>query len=274
MTSWLRKYAEETHRLPSSLWRILSAGRYYRELQRKFKDQGIPLPDLIDPTLAASPESLELLHKISRVAPRELLADELRVMKGELSRRDLREIWFTYRPVMQGRTARGASGMIPKFDFQNKQMSIDRDKGEALNLIRKTGPGWLGKQKPYIYKVIPTRDVPEFRGIKEPLPDAFLLYSPSALGPLSIQPILVPANRRQVTELQKSLLPTQMDGIWLAIRNELLPSAQSIDLNGVGILILGEDNLEASSQPCCQEGGSDARDQILKKLLLVLMRPD
>lgn len=274
MTSWLKEYAEETHRLPSTLWRLLGAGRYYRELQRKFEDHGISLPDLTDPALAASPESLELLRKISRVAPKELPAVELLVMKGEISRRDLREIWLTYRPVLQGRTSRGTPRLVPRYDRHNKKMYTARAKAEALSLLRKVGSGWLGEQRSYIYKVLPTKDVPEFKGIEELLPDAFVLHGTSILGPLIIHTILVPTDQNQILELGEFLPPMPMDGLWLAIPRALLPFVHSVDIKGIGILVLTEDNIEVIRRPTSQEGGTVAREEILKRLLLTLMRPD
>src|SRR6266568_7460961 len=72
ISEFIIKHAEEIGEHPQTLWRELSAGRYYNELGEAQSALGRNFPKLDGPGLLASAESLEIVRKISRVAPIEV----------------------------------------------------------------------------------------------------------------------------------------------------------------------------------------------------------
>jgi len=98
-TAWLEAIARRADLQESVFWRALSAGRAYLRLTGATR---------LDMSTPVSAESVELVDKIARHAPR-AVRDQIvaRTLQGELSRAALREVWATYRPAPGGLTARG-----------------------------------------------------------------------------------------------------------------------------------------------------------------------
>lgn len=134
-TAWVRNLATKAEVHESNLWRALKAGKFYNqvrdeaqlaqethlaqqealanaetELQTGQCDPIVILPEmpaLGDLESKTSPESFELIEKISRAAPPEKTAELVqRTLAGETTRRELRIAWQDYRPAVRG-TARG-----------------------------------------------------------------------------------------------------------------------------------------------------------------------
>jgi hypothetical protein len=98
-TAWLQGVARRADLQESLFWRWLKAGRILHEVTGR---------DELVPDTTVSPESLELADKIMRHAPKAVGRQVLeRTLDGELSRRELREVWATYRLAAGGATARG-----------------------------------------------------------------------------------------------------------------------------------------------------------------------
>ena len=116
-TEWLRIKASESGTAESTLWRYLGAGRFYRELASTLKAKGLPAPSLKTVSRTVSPESLEILSKISRAAPESVFLDiAVKLLNGSVTRAALRRTWSAYRPVLEGRTARGGGAGHPRAD--------------------------------------------------------------------------------------------------------------------------------------------------------------
>ena len=114
-TEWLRMMASESGTAESTLWRYLGAGRYYLKLASTLKAKGLPTPSLKTVSRTVSPESLEILSKISRAAPESVFLDiAVKLLDGSVTRAALRRTWSAYRPVLEGRTARGGGARTPR----------------------------------------------------------------------------------------------------------------------------------------------------------------
>jgi hypothetical protein len=153
---YLESVARESKRQPSSLWRERSSGRLYNELRKKLDPSGKHFPGLSAPGVKASPEPLEIVCKIARVAPIKLVEDlERRAMEGEVTRRELRDIWETYRPVLGRRTARGRGQETPRFDPKDWKMKRALTEANSLASIVQSGPAWLGVDgKAFLYRLV------------------------------------------------------------------------------------------------------------------------
>ena len=158
-TIWVKTCAQRLGRTEASLWRSIASGRFYRGRCETLLQQGVVLPDLLYVPEGLSPESLELLAKISRVAPAALLNDlEFPALQGHVSRVELRKIWETYRPVLGGRNARGRNALTPKFDEHDPQQQLSRAEADGLMVLRRAGPTWTGHPDALRYAVFPLVD--------------------------------------------------------------------------------------------------------------------
>lgn len=116
-SEWVRSKATEAGVSESTLWRYLSSGRYYRQLASLLEARGISAPPLLQASATISAESLEILAKVSRAAPEEIVIDVAsRLIDGSMTRAALRRTWNAYRPVLDGRTARGGGSEPPRAD--------------------------------------------------------------------------------------------------------------------------------------------------------------
>lgn len=110
LTAWVKSFSKGSGINISTLWRYLSAGRYYKQLVsldciKKQSNSSLPLDQLSD---NVSAESLEILSKISRVSPdNEFIALAQKLLDGNVTRSELRDVWEAFRPVLDGQTVRG-----------------------------------------------------------------------------------------------------------------------------------------------------------------------
>ena len=102
-TAWVKSFAEAAAVQESSLWRIISAGRYYSSLGTIIGT--LKLPTLIDISKSATAEQLELVEKIGRVSSstevEKLIAG---IIDGSLTRDRLRTRWRVYRDSESNKT--------------------------------------------------------------------------------------------------------------------------------------------------------------------------
>jgi hypothetical protein len=106
-TQYLRQLAYDLGIHESNLWRIKKAGEYYLKLHNTDDCNVIQ-------EATASPEQIEILLKISTVAPPDIVQHlEEKVITGETTRDELREIWKNYRPIREGKTERGGKPQKP-----------------------------------------------------------------------------------------------------------------------------------------------------------------
>jgi hypothetical protein len=260
LTTWINDYAKRNDLKASSLWRLLSAGRYYNELRTQFREHHLAFPPLDDPGLKASPESLEIVRKIARVAPGEIVRKAQKdAMRGSISRGKLRELWITYRPVLEGRTARGRGVKEPKYDPRNAKMSAARWTADCVAAIRKNGPGWLQESKSHLYIVVPTADRPEFVGLDTLLPDAFVLYCPNEKHDVQIHGIWTRADVLSV--------PLIVDWAWVALRDRPRPAKLKQVPQKFGVLLAHSGDVIRLRHAAELQKGHPAREQLLRRLL-------
>jgi len=117
-TAWVQARAQKADVHESTLWRALQAGKFYlgvREQQAAdAPEHATQLPELGKLESTASPESFELIEKISRaVAPATTLDLVEKTLAGETTRQDLRQTWQDYRPAVRG-TAHGRGRAMPR----------------------------------------------------------------------------------------------------------------------------------------------------------------
>ncbi len=128
------KISEQAHVKPASLWRFLSSVRIYDQLGELFSHHGIPCPAL---TSSSSAENIELLGRLRRVMPiAAFLPAAAAVLENRMSRAALRNLWNDYKPVMQGKTARGRGKPVLDPDIRAIR------KSQVMSMVRST-PFWV-----------------------------------------------------------------------------------------------------------------------------------
>jgi hypothetical protein len=105
-TRWGLEQAKAIGISKYSFWQFRRAGLLYNMLIDTLpQEHQIPLHHLSSVT----PENLNELQKISRVAPAEMYKElcERVIVKKNITRKELRSLWASLRPAMGGETARG-----------------------------------------------------------------------------------------------------------------------------------------------------------------------
>ncbi len=189
---YLGEQAKTLNRRKSVLWRLVSAGLFYTKLLKKMDPEGNILPGLTDPRLAASPESLELLEKIGRVAPTEIMMNyEIRTVDGTISRRELRDVWESYRPVLGGRTKRGRGVLPPKIDHDSPEVQASLEESYVLTQILRSGSNWLSYPTMDIYRAVHISGSQSLRTWYPATSDLVLLVAENATSYLQLHGVEV-----------------------------------------------------------------------------------
>lgn len=143
-TEWLKSSAPELKVKEGSLWRYLTASRYYSRLRERLQVEGVDCPPVANLPAVVSPENLELLAKIERVVPTETFRHlAARVLSGAVSRAELRRCWQTYRSVLDGQTARG-NAANPRFDPTDARQSESMLLARTRAMLHEEGSRWAG----------------------------------------------------------------------------------------------------------------------------------
>lgn len=150
-TEWLKSSAPDLKLKEGSLWRYLTASRYYSRLREQLQAEGFDCPTIETLPDTVSPESLELLSKIGRVVGQQTFRDlAIGVLSGEVSRAVLRRRWQAYRPVVvesRSRRHRGRPSYDPTDARQSESMLLATTRvtldAEALRWAGEFGSGLL-----------------------------------------------------------------------------------------------------------------------------------
>ena len=155
-TDWLTALSAQLDITESGLWRYYRAGKYYQALAANLKAKGVDTPPFELLPKKISPENLETLEKIERVAP-ENIFNELasRVIQRSIKRSERRSEWVAYRKVLDGKTARGIGVVAPRADLTNRIQLLMIGEAEVQAALNRASKDWTGFDAPQIYKVVP-----------------------------------------------------------------------------------------------------------------------
>jgi len=150
LSDWVTSVAQTLDLGEASVWRYLSSARYALELHGVWLGQASE-EDLIDMLNQASPENLELLSKLERVAPPEMFAElKQQVLRGSMSRAKLRAAWQDFRPALGGRTAQGVGKATPRVDLSDPEQQAAVFRGLALTALTNFAE-LLSERAPHAY---------------------------------------------------------------------------------------------------------------------------
>lgn len=232
-TSWLRDQAERSGVGAKTLFRYLSAGRFYEKVRK-----GRNAPPLGRGQENMSAMTLELAQRISAVAPKRV-ADRVidGAMSGKLSQREARAIWRSYQPALKGghRRGRGTTSLRPD--------SALAERGTMLQTLRAAGASWVpdlsGAVDAVVYEDVA---LPLAEGRSEMIDAAILVEGPDRLPVVHAVHIWrddagdSPSTRRLARELLAATTP-----LWIAVAGGQpggLPSgAGVIEVHGTGVRV-------------------------------------
>lgn len=141
-TQWLRSFSKKIKKTESLLWRWLTASKYYNNvIALELTSNEIDAPDLLDLPIHVSPDNIELLSKIHKGIPKDILLDfAKRIMTGEIKRAELRAIYITLRSSKKHLNEK-SDLFILKTKFFNALMKLKKQFKERdypdINGIRK-----------------------------------------------------------------------------------------------------------------------------------------
>jgi len=123
-TQYIRQLAEQFKIHESNFWRVKKAGEYYLKLNETTNIEVIS-------DAKTTPEQVEILTKISTVAPPDVVkALEEKMINGETTRQELRDVWKAYRPAKEGKTERGRK---PKNDKPSESSEGSNASGDLFS---------------------------------------------------------------------------------------------------------------------------------------------
>jgi DNA-binding transcriptional regulator YdaS (Cro superfamily) len=222
-TDWIRFMARQLGVTESTLWRYLGAGRYYQQLRKRLQASNIDSPTLEKLQNIVSPENLEILEKIERVVPRKRMQEiAQRTIAGKVTRHELRELWKTYRPVLQGRTARGRGTKTPKVDLADERQHKVHTEATVINILMSTSPEWTGIRAPDFYRVMRDIKIPNAFGSEKSIFDVLVLVRETPTSPLLTIGVEVKAGTaKKEWAMTLCKLAYYCDRLWLVLADKI-----------------------------------------------------
>lgn len=206
-SEWIRGLVKAHGVSLGQIWRYRASGLYYQRLKQTHPD----LPELAELPRTISAEALEILEKIERVAPKELVEDTTdQVLSGEVPIRELKALWRTYKPALQGNTNRGR-GESPRAAIDRFQLF----ESTALFALRKYPASWVGTQTPHRFHLFD-----HFQFQTEAIEyDAVALVQPDTNSPIELHVVEVGMglDTREVRTFLNAP-PDQPDFCWVLVQ--------------------------------------------------------
>lgn len=153
-TEWLKAISPSLKLKEASLWRYLTAARYYQEIHKTLIDKNVTIPPLDELFENVSAENIEILSKLARVTPDDVfLRLAKQVAAGTITRAELRETWLAYRPVLSGRTKRGKGVAVPKINPADPNQFNSMLEAQVFTALSASGSEWSGVEHPDHYQL-------------------------------------------------------------------------------------------------------------------------
>jgi len=222
-----------------------------------------------------SPEKLELLSKLGRVAPKDFIEKLIYdVLDNAITRDEIREQWRAFRPALEGKTARGRNVTAPAISrVKNPSVYKNLDEALVINALKAYGAKWINDSKHIMYEV-------KFHFFSQHVKGAFLsphlpavvLYQQSLSDELEVHGIEMMSTYNRADDLFKRLNEpaSYCDFLWLACHKNIPYSKDFDDYypKHVGILVIDGASISVKQPalPCVQD--FKKANTLLKALLI------
>jgi len=271
-TDWLKHNAVKFHLKESTLWRYLVVGRYYCDLRKQFARVKLENPPLEDLPGHVSPEKLELLSKLARVAPRDFFEPVIgMVLKNEITRDELRDRWRAFRPALRGKTARGRGVLPPLINMKNQGEYRSVLEAMVINALQASGPHWLGSDRAFMYEVKmhvkPDYSDASARMIRY-IFDAVALFKRDRFAQMQIHGIEIgPLFSHRTERLYE--MAGHCDFLWIVTHREHRSLSNRVNIpDFIGLLDAEDGNITVVREPSRCETNCEDFSALLKGLLI------
>jgi hypothetical protein len=244
------------------LWQYLAAVRIYEQLRKSIPDGETDYPAIQHFKGNISPENLELLSRIGRVAPEDMFVPlARRTLDGNITRSELRSIWQSVRPVLGDRTARGRGVTPPRVDIHDAEQTERQCESWILTQLQSSQEFWRGELGVDRYVVVRPR---------KPTFDAVVIASHIDVG-VRLHGIEIRANLSPNIDIKRLVKASQhCDFLWLVLAHKVSQKELDHIPTSIGILfstVSGLELLRKSSGSQISTLDSDFCRDIIGKLL-------
>ncbi len=278
MVSWIKDREVKLKVKESTAWRYLAAARYYNELSKKLA-RHMEFADILDLDPSISPESLEILRKLERVlSDKDFIATAKNLIQHKtLGREELRQTWQNYRPILQGRTARGINkDADPEFDPKSTTQVKMLEKAKLIDAIHQSKGEWAGSGDGRVYEtfmeVVPLHQSSEHDHVIFDMIVVAQEVNTSKIGTHGI--ILITERYDDHLTSQTEIYSKYCNYLWFAFSGHFPPEfADRIDKN-VGILTMLSDRLIPTRPANKNDWYAKTNHELMNALLLKALKVD
>lgn len=243
-SQYVRQLAQKFKINESSFWRIKRAGEYYLKLHNTDNIEIIE-------KAKTSPEQLEILMKISSIAPPNIVQDfKERLISGKTTREELRDTWRTYCKVKKDKPRRGRKSKKQLLDNVIGDLFTNSAAMTTANIIQSLkNPQWaidtINQKKMDYFQLFTEVAVSSGTSSKPRRIDVVSIVKESNKGPLpTVIGIEVKIN---IHDLKRDMKLTEYipfcHYFYLAIPNEqaMIDAAASVTTKEIGILCVTDE---------------------------------
>lgn len=243
-SQYVRQLAQKFKINESSFWRIKRAGEYYLKLHNTDNIEIIGKAN-------TSPEQLEILMKISSIAPPNIVQDfKERLISGKTTREELRDTWRTYCKVKKDKPRRGRKSKKQLLDNVIGDLFTNSAAMTTANIIQSLkNPQWaidtINQKKMDYFQLFTEVAVSSGTSSKPRRIDIVSIVKESNKGPLpTVIGIEVKIN---IHDLKRDMKLTEYipfcHYFYLAIPNEqaMIDAAASVTTKEIGILCVTDE---------------------------------
>lgn len=213
VAEWIAEKSREYGVSPQSLWRYRSAAKFYNEQRALHQRKGVRLPALEDVAPTVSAEAIELLSKMIRIVPVDVLEPmERRILEGTIKKKEVQAAWAAYAPLLQGRSARGRG-------VQVESIALDEASRRSADIVlglRRSRGSWLGRRLA-MYEVFAASDLCGNEVESPILEHAVVVSRDSQDDGVQLHGVVIGATDHSVPEAKSfRTLGNAVDRIWFA----------------------------------------------------------
>jgi|GEM_PF-5576889 len=163
-SKWLEAWGAQVNLGKATLWRYITAQEKYERLRSEASEHNYNFPPITQLECPLSPEGIEIFDKLSRVLEEHDVYEMMKgFIEGEITRKELRDKWNIYKPVLAGKTARGLpESSALKTDLSNKKQQGFIAESIIMDGLRVSGSRWLCENKSSNQKSKKIKSEPDF----------------------------------------------------------------------------------------------------------------
>ena len=277
MVSWIKDREAKFKVKESTAWRYLAAARYYNELSKKLA-RHMEFIDILDLDPSISPESMEILRKLERVlSDKDFIATAKNLIQHKtLGREELRQTWQNYRPILQGRTARGINkDADPEFNPKSIAQVQMLERAKLIDAIHQSKGEWAGSGDGRVYEtfmdVAPLHQSSDHDDV---IFDMIVVAQEVNTSKIGTHGIIIRDLNAPHSNSQTEIYAKYCNYLWFAFSSQFHPEVAEHINKDVGILTMLSDRL-IPIRPAKENGWyAKTNHELMNALLLKALKVD